>query len=117
MIDYPTPIRKGECVACGRKVGQGINTTQLHHTVYKYEVATVKKNPLLALENTLELCYGDHPVADGFRAMLLSNPRGGLRNVQRIIQIAKKLPIEQQEHFKKICVEFMYYWSHRNATA
>lgn len=101
---YPIPIRAGCCIACKRCKSRGeIKTTQLHHTVYKYETKTVRKNPVLALENTLELCYGCHPMADGFRGLLLSNPRGGLRSINRIIQVAKLLPKEQQRHFSKLC--------------
>lgn len=110
-VEYPVPIRKGQCDACLRKVGHGeINTTQKHHTVYKYEIVTVKKNPLLALENTLELCFGDHPIADGFRDILLSNPRGSLRNLARIFQVAKLLPKEQQVHLTRFCEMFLQYW-------
>jgi hypothetical protein len=100
---YPQPIRKGKCVACLRTVkDQEIKTTQMHHTKYAYETNTVIKNPLLALENTLELCFGCHPVADGFRDMLLANPRGGLRSANRVIQIAEMLPPEQRDHFTLI---------------
>ena len=101
---YPIPIRKGCCVACKRCKSKGeIKTTQLHHTVYKYETKTVRKNPVLALENSLELCFGCHRPADGLRDLLLSNPRGGLRSINRIIQVVKLLPHEQQKHFTKLC--------------
>jgi len=101
---YPVPIRKGCCVACGRCKNKGeIKVTQRHHTKYAYETKTVLKNPALALENSLELCFGCHPIADGFRDMLLSNPRGALRSINRIIQVAKLLPPEQQKHFTKLC--------------
>lgn len=99
----PTPIRKGCCVACLRCKGHGIKRTSLHHTKYAYERKTVRKNPYLALENTLELCYGCHPIADGLRSMLLSNPRGGLRSIPRIIQVLNLLPKDQQKHFTKLC--------------
>lgn len=99
---YPVQIRRGCCVACRRCKGEGIKTTQLHHTKYAFETKTVKKNPVLALENTLELCFGCHPIADGFRGLLLSNPRGGLRSTNRIIQVLKLLPKEQRDHFTKL---------------
>jgi len=101
---FPVPIRTGCCVACKRCKSKGeIKVTQMHHTKYAFETKTVKKNPLLALENTLELCFGCHPVADGLRDILLSNPRGGLRSINRIIQVVKLLPEEQQDHFTKLC--------------
>lgn len=103
-FDYPVSIRTGCCVACGRCKSRGeIKTTQKHHTVYAYLTKTVLKNPVLALENTLELCFGCHPIADGLRDLLLSNPRGALRSINRIIQVAELLPPEQQKHFTKLC--------------
>ena len=108
IIDYPISLRTGQCVACLRKVSTGeIRVTQNHHTVYKYELTTVKKNPLLALENRLEVCYGDHQIADALRNLILSNPRGGLRPVGRIMQVLKLLPKEQQEQFSKLCEAFL----------
>lgn len=101
---FPTPIRTGCCEACLRCKSKGeIKTTQKHHTVYAFETKTVRKNPLLALENTMELCYGCHPVADGFRDILLSNPRGALRSINRILQVGELLPEKQQDHFTKLC--------------
>jgi len=102
-FDFPVPIRNGCCIGCLRCIGEGIKRTALHHTKYAYQRETVRKNPYLALDNTLELCYGCHPIADGFRGILLSNPRGALRSIQRIIQVVKLLPEEQQEHFTKLC--------------
>ena len=101
---YPVPIRKGCCDACGRCKSKGeIKVTQRHHTKYAYETKTVLKNPALALENSLELCFGCHKPADGFRDLLLSNPRGALRSINRIVQVAELLPPEQQKHFTKLC--------------
>lgn len=97
---YPVQIRRGICIGCKRNKHKGeIKTTQLHHMKYAFETETVLKNPILALENTLELCFGCHPIADGLRDILLSNPRGGLRKIERIMQIIKLLPPEQQQHF------------------
>jgi hypothetical protein len=107
-IYYPTPIRKGKCVCCSRTIASlEIKTTQMHHTVYKYERDTVRKNPVLALDYTLELCFGCHPIADGFRELLLSNPRGGLRNLDRIIKVGALLPQEQQDHFTALCKRWL----------
>jgi len=101
---YPVQIRKGCCEACGRCKSKGeIKVTQRHHTKYAYETKTVLKNPALALENSLELCFGCHPIADGFRDLLLANPRGALRSINRIVQVARLLPPEQQKHFTKLC--------------
>jgi len=62
--------RKGICVACGKSVHKGeIKITNIHHYKYKYMTKTVKKDPLLALENTLELCYRCHQIADALRVL------------------------------------------------
>ena len=101
---YPVQIRKGCCEACKRCKSKGeIKVTQRHHTKYAYETKTVLKNPALALENSLELCFGCHPIADGLRDLLLSNPRGALRSINRIIQVVRLLPPDQQAHFTKLC--------------
>jgi len=80
------PVRKGECEACRRKIGEGIRTTQLHHYKYVYKPATVKKNPILALENTLELCYGCHPIADALRVL------ARVKDPYRIFDVYNALP-------------------------
>ncbi len=109
-VDYPVPIRKGQCDGCGKKAGVEIKNTQKHHTVYKFTVATVKKNPILALENTIELGFCCHPIADGFRDFLLANPRGALRRLEHILNVAKLLPEEQQLHLYRFCRTFVRYW-------
>ena len=103
-FDYPTPIRKGCCEACKRCVqDEEIKVTALHHTLYAFTRKTVKKNPVLALLNTVETCWGCHTIFDSLRDLLLSNPRGALRSVNRIMQVLKCLPQEQQDHFTKLC--------------
>jgi hypothetical protein len=107
-ICYPIPIRKGTCMACGKSVQKReIKTTQLHHTVYKYEIATVRKNPVLALDYTLEFGFCCHPIADGFRDLLLANPRGALRPVDKIINVGMLLPKEQQDQFTSLCKKWL----------
>lgn len=97
---YPVKIRSGICSSCKRSKHKGeIKTTQLHHTKYAFETQTVMSNPVLALEFSIELCFGCHPIADGLRDILLSNPRGGLRKIEKIVQVIKLLPVEQQSHF------------------
>ena len=105
---YPVQIRKGICRGCKRSKHNGeIKTTQLHHTKYAFETTTVLKNPILALENTLEFCFTCHEICDGLRAILLSNPRGGLRKIEKIIQVIKLLPPEQQLHFTHLAREWL----------
>lgn len=47
------------CQACGAG-----GRTELHHLSYAYPTAEVRKNHQLALENTIELCYLCHRVAN-----------------------------------------------------
>ena len=71
MVPYPMNPREGKCDACGRSIERGdIKVTHLHHWAYKYKHATVKKDPLLALENLSELCYSCHRLGDAFRDLL-----------------------------------------------
>ena len=104
IIDREEPLRKGICRVCNRSVVKHeIRITALHHHKYAYTRKTVREKPELALENTIETCWGCHPILDGLRQFLLSNPRGSLRDINRIKQAIKLLPKEQQEHFKRIC--------------
>lgn len=66
--------RKHKCECCFKVVGRDIKVTALHHWWYAYQPETVRKNPILALDNTVEVCYGCHQVADALRALLYASP-------------------------------------------
>jgi len=102
-IPVPENPRKGQCVSCKRKVGNVIKVTQLHHTIYAFLLRTVKKKPLLALKNILELCFPCHKTADAFR-MLLDRT-----SYERILMVFKVLPRFQQERMLNIC-EMLLEW-------
>jgi len=85
IITLPFDPRKHKCDACGRRVGEEIKMTAFHHWWYAFQPETVRKNPALALENTSELCYGCHQVADAIRALLYANP-SRVANVMRCIE-------------------------------
>lgn len=76
-VDVDKPIRIGVCEACGRKIEDGqISVTALHHWFYKYRNETVKKKPILALENTSEYCFYGHLIADAIRMLIsVKNPK------------------------------------------
>ena len=101
MVPYPRNPRIGICQACGRsKDKKEIKTTQLHHWFYKYDVKTVKKNPLLALENAVELCYRCHKIADAFRSLIIEiRPE----NYEWIAMVGKIMPEWMQKRFNQIC--------------
>jgi len=61
IITLSEDPRKGKCECCGKIVGVDIKMTALHHWYYAYQPETVRKNPVLALENTIEVCYGCLP--------------------------------------------------------
>jgi len=104
IIDREEPIRKGICNICGKSRAKGeIKITALHHYKYAYTRKTIRKHPELALENTIETCFGCHPILDGLRQLLLSSPRGSLRDIYRIREAIKLLPKDQQEHFRRVC--------------
>jgi len=80
VVDVDYPIRVGVCEACNRDTQNGvINVTQLHHWRYAYKLGTVRKNPKLALEHTVELCFPDHRVGDVFVELCRLNPKYLLR--------------------------------------
>ena len=96
-VDVDKPIRIGICEACKRRVGDGqINVTALHHWFYKYKNETVKKNPMLALENTNEYCYFGHMIADAIR-MLIS-----VKNPEWIKNVLESAPDEVYLRFVEI---------------
>jgi len=95
VVYLPSNPRKGKCECCGKVVGEEIKTTQLHHMWYAYQPETVKKNPILVLDNTIEVCYGCHQVADAIRALLYASP-------SRVALVANCLKGEPRERFKRV---------------
>lgn len=66
--------RTGVCQGCHKSVwDKEIRTTQMHHFHYAYKPETVKKDPQKAIENTIELCYYCHKLADAIRTLLDAN--------------------------------------------
>jgi hypothetical protein len=95
VVVLPFDPRKGICQACGKSKERGeIRTTANHHWWYAYAPKTVKENPLLALENTSELCFYCHQLADAIRALLYANPI-------RVAWVVKCLKGKQREKFLK----------------
>jgi hypothetical protein len=95
VVYLPFNPRKGKCVACGKVVGVDIKSTQLHHWWYAYQAKTVRENPILALDNTSELCFYCHEIADALRALLYAQP-------DRVAMVALCLKGEQRERFIKV---------------
>jgi hypothetical protein len=101
VVWLPFDPRKHICEACGKKVGVEIKITALHHWWYQFQPKTVKENPMLAIKNTSELCFGCHEIADAIRALLYANP-------QRIINVALLLTGKPRERFIKVLEELIY---------
>lgn len=96
-VTLPFDPRKGVCQACGKSKAKGeIKYTCLHHWRYAYKPLTVKKNPILVLENTSEFCFACHMIADAFRNLMRLSPN-------RIMMVAKTMPPETKEKFEVIC--------------
>jgi len=103
-VSLPYDPRKRVCEACGKSVEEGeIKVTALHHWYYAYQAKSVKENPLLALENTSELCFYDHQLGDAIRMFLYAAP-------QRVANVARLLKGDQKKHFievmKAVILEF-----------
>ncbi len=91
--------RTGVCKVCGKSIAKGeIKVTQIHHWKYAYMPATVKANPKLALENTIESCYGCHQINDAIRVFLE-------RKVEHINRSISKHPKWVKQKFVELCRE------------
>jgi len=98
-VYLPEDPRKGVCEACGKSKERGeIKVTALHHWWYEFQPKTVKENPILAIKNTSELCFGCHQVADAIRALLYANPI-------RVAQVAILLRGDPRERFIRVVDE------------
>jgi hypothetical protein len=101
IIYLPFDPRKGVCEACGKSKAKGeIKMTSLHHWKYAYKAETVKKNPILVLENTTELCFACHQVADGLRGIMKMSP-------ERALLVIKLLPKDLKATFAIISNEYL----------
>ena|SRR3972149_6232913 len=93
VVYLPFNPRKGICSACGKSVVSGeIKVTALHHWWYAYQAKTVRENPVLALDNTSELCFYCHDIGDAIRTILYANP-------ERVAMVAMCLTGIQREKF------------------
>jgi hypothetical protein len=95
VVILPADPRKHKCECCGKVVGVDIKMTALHHWFYAYQPETVRKNPILVLDNTIEVCYGCHQVADAIRALLYASPK-------RVAMIANCLKGEPRMRFRRV---------------
>jgi len=99
VVELPFNPHKGRCEACGKSVVMGqIRCTSFHHFWYAYQPQTVKENPILILENTIEVCYPCHQQADAIRALLYASPI-------RVAQVAELLRGEPREKFIRVLDE------------
>jgi len=81
VVSVPYKIRKGKCKACPRK-----GFTSLHHWKYAYKIDEIRKNKLLALKNTTELCYPCHELANALRKVSEAN----LKLVDKLYMLRKE---------------------------
>ncbi len=61
--------RKGKCTNCPRE-----GKTDMHHWTYAYPTKDVKANPELALDNTIELCFVCHQIANALKKVVENMP-------------------------------------------
>jgi hypothetical protein len=99
VVTLPEDPRKHICDSCKKSVAAGeIRVTALHHWWYAYQPQTVKENPILATDNTSELCFGCHPLGDAIRTLLYANPT-------RVAMVAELLRGEPRARFIRVIDE------------
>lgn len=103
-VTLPFNPRKGICECCGKSIHKidsdgkpEIKLTQLHHWMYAHTPEAVKKNPLLVLDNTVEVCFTCHQVADGLRAITKLN------DINRVVAVMVKMPKPLLDKMYNIC--------------
>jgi len=94
MVPYPENPREGICDSCRRSVHRNdIKTTQLHHWKYAYKDRSLRKNPLLVLENLSEFCYSCHMIGDALRILL----RPSKERLTSVIAVGLLMPPDMKE--------------------
>lgn len=76
------PALSGRCAACGTK-----GRTELHHYIYAYPLSRVRSSPNLALDNTIELCFHCHEIANCYRKLVDDPFRANMVQVALIKKI------------------------------
>ena len=104
-VELDSPPKKGRCEACGRVCGKGIKITALHHHCYKYSKKRVIREPQLSLENTSEVCFSCHRVANSLMNLLSVKAN----NIKVIINVAKLMPEDMKEKLDKLAEAWREY--------
>lgn len=101
-VYLPFDPRTGVCAGCGKSIAKKeIKLTSLHHWKYAYKAATVKQTPILILDNTSELCFACHQVADGLRSIMkMTDP-------ERAVLVMRLLPKDLKDKFAIICTMYL----------
>lgn len=102
VVYLPFDPRTGVCAGCGKSIAKKeIKLTSLHHWKYAYKAATVKQTPILILDNTSELCFACHQVADGLRSIMkMTDP-------ERAVLVMRLLPKDLKDKFAIICTMYL----------
>lgn len=88
-VDYPV---RGPCCDCCKKKG----FVALHHLKYAYPIAEVRKNHMLALDNTICLCYTCHELANSMRKLLDADDKV-LERLTELVRLKTNLPPETEK--------------------
>ena len=103
-VPYPENPREGKCDSCGRSMARGeINVTSLHHWIYAYKHATLKKDPFKVLENLSELCFPCHRCADALREILSLNQD----KLWMVVRTALLMPEEMKVKLDWVCKAYL----------
>lgn len=107
VVNLPFDPRKGVCSACGKSRHvfdvdgkPEIKLTSSHHWKYAYQPDTVLKNPILILDNTSELCFACHQIADGLRNILRMSP-------DRAVKVTMLMPKDLRATFYILCRKYI----------
>ena len=101
-IETESPIRKGVCQSCSKSVeNYEIAITQMHHWRYAYSKKKVKLNPILALDNTNEFCFGCHGIGDLLMKLIRINDISRVKNVIKVMPEKEKTKL--MNVLKELC--------------
>jgi len=81
-VEVPDNFKR-KCEICGKE-----GKIDFHHYMYTHPTKDVKKNPQLALMNTVLLCYKHHRIADALRKIdeALESDRAGVWKIMLLTE-------------------------------
>ena len=69
-IEIKNFIKPNKCECCGKELGKECKKLDFHHWKYAYNTEEVRRNHLLALNNTTILCFRCHQIANALKKVI-----------------------------------------------